>query len=100
MIGLTVARALALRGVRDVCVIERSALGTEASFAAGGILAPQVEANRRDEFFELACRSRDLYPGFAAALWEETGVDVELDTRGTLYLAFKEEDYEEIEKRY
>jgi glycine oxidase len=100
VIGLTVARALVQRGVRDVCVVERSALGTEASFAAGGILAPQAEANGRDQFFELACRSRELYPEFAAALREETGVDVELDATGTLYVAFTDEDLSEIEKRY
>jgi glycine oxidase len=100
VIGLTVARALAQRGVRDVCLIERSSLGTEASFAAGGILAPQAEANGRDEFFELAGRSRDLYEDFATSLREETGVDVELDTTGTLYVAFTEGDLKEIEKRY
>jgi len=100
VIGLTIARALARRGVRDVWVIERSSLGTEASFAAGGILAPQAEANARDEFFELACRSRDLYPDFAAALQEETGIDVELDSTGTLYVAFTAGDLSEIEKRY
>ncbi|HEY3582533.1 MAG TPA: FAD-dependent oxidoreductase, partial [Pyrinomonadaceae bacterium] len=99
VIGLTVARALAQRGVREVCLIERAALGTEASFAAGGILAPQAEADGRDEFFELACRSRDLYFDFAAGLFEETGVDVELDTTGTLYVALNEADGIEIEKR-
>jgi glycine oxidase len=41
-----------------------------------------------------------LYPGFAAALREETGIDVELDTTGTLYLALAEHDQEEIQKRY
>src|SRR5689334_20179730 len=100
VIGLTVARALAQRGVREVCLIERAALGTEASFAAGGILAPQAEANGRDEFFELACRSRDLYSDFAAGLFEETGVDVELDTTGTIYVALNEGDGIEIEKRF
>jgi len=98
VIGLTIARALGQSGVRDVCLIERAAPGTEASFAAGGILAPQAEADRDDEFFALACRSRDLYGAFAAALFEETGVEVELDTTGTLYVAF--EDVNEIEKRY
>ena len=98
VIGLTIARALAQRGVRDLVLIERSALGTEASFAAGGILAPQAEADRADEFFELACRSRDLYADFAAALREDTGIDVELDTTGTLYVAFT--DVNELEKRY
>jgi len=98
VIGLTIARALGQRGVRDVLLIERSALGTEASFAAGGILAPQAEADRADEFFELACRSRDLYAEFAAGLFDETGVDVELDSTGTLYVALAEGD--ELEKRY
>jgi len=100
VIGLTIARALALRGVRDVCLVERGRLGTEASWAAAGMLLPQVEADAPDEFFNLACQSRDLYQGFAAALHEETGIDVELDTTGTLYLALTEHDHEEIEKRY
>src|SRR5215208_1090676 len=100
VIGLAIARALALRGVRDVCLIERAGLGSEASFAAAGMLVPQAEADAPDDFFALACRSRDLYPSFAAALRDETGIDVELDTTGTLYLAFTEHDQQEIEKRY
>jgi glycine oxidase len=100
VIGLTIARALALRGVRDVWLIERAAVGTEASFAAAGMLAPQVEADGHDDFFALVCRSRDLYPSFAAALLDETGIDVELDTTGTLYLALDEHDQTEIEKRF
>lgn len=99
VIGLSIARALGQRGVRDVCLLERGALGMEASFAAGGILAPQAEADRADAFFALACHSRDLYAGFAAALFEETGVDVELDTTGTLYVALQEEDLKEIDDR-
>lgn len=99
VIGLAIARGLALRGVRDVCLIERATLGSEASFAAAGMLLPQVEADTDDDFFKLACRSRDLYPSFATALREETGIDVELDTTGTLYLAINEHEHEEIEKR-
>ena len=100
VIGLTIARALALRGVRDVCLIERANLGSEASFAAAGMLLPQVEAATKDDLFTLACRSRDLYAAFATALHDETGIDVELDTTGTLYLALNEQDQEEIEKGY
>src|SRR5688572_29814267 len=100
VIGLTIARSLALRGVRDVCLIERAILGTEASFAAAGMLLPQVEAATKDDLFTLACRSRDAYTSFAAALYNETGIDVELDTTGTLYLALTEHDQEEIEKGY
>lgn len=100
IIGLTIARALALRGVNDICLIERLALGTEASSAAAGMLAPQSEADASDDFFSLACKSRDLYSDFAASLLEETGTDVELDTTGTLYLAFNDHDQHEIDQRY
>lgn len=100
VIGLTIARALALRGVRNVLLIERARLGAEASSAAAGMLAPQAEADCADGFFSLCCQSRDMYPTFAAALREETGIDCELDRTGTLYLAFSESDQKEIEQRY
>lgn len=100
VIGLTIARALALRGVRDVLLLDRSSLGAESSYAAGGMLAPQAEADRADEFFQLASRSRDLYSVFAAELLDETGTDIELDTTGTLYLALTESDEAEIERRF
>jgi glycine oxidase len=100
VIGLAVARALALRGVRHVLLIERDSLGAESSSAAAGMLAPQAEANRAHEFFHLTCQSRDSYPGYAAALLAETGIDIQLETAGTLYLAFTEHDEDELEKRY
>jgi len=99
VIGLTIARALVRRGVRSVTLVERAGFGAEASSAAGGILAPQVEADRNDEFFRLMCASRDLYPGFADALREEGDVDVELDRTGTLYLAFTGQDEIELKRR-
>jgi glycine oxidase len=100
VIGLSIARALARRGVQDVCLLERGGLGAEASSAAGGMLLPQVEADAHNDFFALACRSRDLYPSLAVELRDETGIDIELDTTGTLYLALNENDYEDIEQRY
>ncbi len=100
VIGLTIARALAKRGARDVVLIEKDQPGLEASWAAGGILGPQAEADQIDEFFRLACASRDLFPSFADSLKEETGMDVELDKTGTLYLAFTAEDEHELRQRY
>src|SRR5687768_12953778 len=90
VIGLTIARALALRGVNNILLIERARLGSEASAAAAGMIGPQTEADCVDQFFDLCCQSRDMYPTFAAALREETGIDCELDRTGTLYLAFSE----------
>jgi glycine oxidase len=100
VIGLTIARALRQRGVREVMLIERGRPGAEASWAAGGILAPQVEADHKDDFFRLACASRDLYPTFADSLKEETGIDVELDKSGTLCLGFTPQDEDELRRRY
>jgi glycine oxidase len=100
VIGLSIARALASRGADDVMVIERGEFGREASWAAGGILAPQVEADTADDFFRLARASRDLYPQFAEALLDETGLDIELDTTGTLYVAFRESEDSEFRARF
>src|SRR3712207_2316211 len=98
--GLAVARELAMRGLRDVFVLDVSRPGKAASEAAAGMLAPQAEADRADELFELLCASRDMYPDFAASLRAEAGGDVELDRTGTLYLAFTEEDERELDARY
>lgn len=100
VIGLAIARALAVRGAHEVLLLERSEFGRESSFAAAGMLAPQAEADQQDQFFELASRSLDLYPAFATSLLEETGIDIEFDNTGTLYLAFTSADIEEIEQRY
>jgi glycine oxidase len=100
IIGLTIARALAQRGLSKVLLIERGNLGAEASYAAGGMLAPQAEANEKSAFFDLTCQSRDLYPALASSLLDETGIDIELDRTGTLYLAFTEKDEVELEQRF
>ena len=100
VIGLSIARALARRGVSDVMLIERGQPGAEASWAAGGILAPQVESDRADDFFNLAAAGRDLYPAFAESLKDETGIDVELDLTGTLCLGFNEKDEAELRSRF
>lgn len=100
VIGLTIARALKKRGQPSVTVIEQDGFGREASWAAGGILAPQVEASGDDEFFRLACASRDMYPEFAEALAKESGIDVELETTGTMYVAFSEAEETEFRARF
>lgn len=100
VIGLAIARALRRRGVERVTLLERARLGMEASHAAAGMLAPQVEAERPDAFFKLAAASRDLYPSFAERLREETGIDIELERTGTLLLAFNDDDEQEALHRY
>jgi glycine oxidase len=81
-------------------VTEKNEFGHEASWAAGGILAPQVETGKDDDFFRLACSSRDLYQDFAASLQAETGIDVQLDTTGTLYVAFTQAEEAKLRSQF
>ncbi|MDQ1558776.1 MAG: glycine oxidase [Pyrinomonadaceae bacterium] len=99
VIGLAVARELA-RGGAEVLLVERGEAGAESSWAAAGMLAPQVEADAADEFFRRAAGSPDAYPDFARELEEESGISVELDQTGTLYLAFDEADEAECARRF
>lgn len=99
VVGLSIARELARRGAR-VTVVERGGFGGESSHAAAGMLAPQAEAETADDFFHLACASRDMYADFAAELLDETDIDIELDTTGTLYLALNDRDENLIASRY
>jgi glycine oxidase len=81
-------------------VLERGEVGREASWAAGGMLAPLSEADDEDDFFHLALASRALYADFAGELKVAGGVDIEYRTEGTLYLALTGEDEEELDRRW
>jgi glycine oxidase len=84
VIGCAVARALAADG-RSVLCVDRGALGGEASSAAAGVLAV---ASGEDDGARLRLRRASLarFPALVAALAEETGLDVEWETRGVLHL--------------
>ncbi|HYO91312.1 MAG TPA: FAD-dependent oxidoreductase, partial [Pyrinomonadaceae bacterium] len=100
VIGLALARTLARNHLGRIVVVERGQLGAEASHAAGGMLAAQAECDRADPFLELACAGRDLYPALSRSLLEETGINIELEQTGTLYLSFTEDDERETSHRY
>ncbi|MCA1557059.1 MAG: glycine oxidase ThiO [Acidobacteria bacterium] len=100
VIGLAIARSLAHARVGSIVLVERGQLGAESSHAAGGMLAAQAECDRADAFLEFALASRAAYPEFAASLLEETGINIELERTGTLYLAFTDEDERETLERY
>ncbi|MFN7974135.1 MAG: FAD-dependent oxidoreductase [Acidobacteriota bacterium] len=91
VVGLSLARALRRRGIH-VAVLERGAVGREASWAAAGILRhadPVLLSGPMRPLADLAMRR---YPSWAAELSEETGIDVELDHRGVLSVALHDED--------
>jgi len=82
IIGLSLAWELRKQGA-SVVVVERGEPGQEASRAAGGMLA-----NCGDEtpavLQPLATASAEMYPEFAHELQDESGVDVDLRSQGTL----------------
>ncbi len=84
VIGCAVARLVARPG-RSVLLVERGALGGEASTAAAGILAV---ASGDDEDVRLALRRASLarFSALAAALAAESGMDVQLERAGVLEL--------------
>ena len=91
IIGCTLARSLAREGVK-VGVIERGALGGEASSAAAGMLSPSAEAEKNSPLFPLCRASLELYATLAADLYSETGIDPHYRTEGALLLYANEKD--------
>lgn len=100
VIGLAIARELKRRGEDDIEVIDKGPVGREASWAAAGILAPQVEADEDGDFFRLCYESNAMYRQFADELLHETDIDVELDQSGTLYVGFDDNDEADFDERY
>ena len=76
VIGCSIAWRLAQAGMQ-VAVLERGEVGREASYAAGGMLAPLAEADAADDFFHLAVASRAMYTDFARELKEASGIDIQ-----------------------
>jgi glycine oxidase len=89
VMGCAVALRLAQRGIA-VTVIERGIPGAEASSAAAGMLAPQMEADGPGPMLELGLRSRALYPSLAAELQAATGIDIGYVKSGVLAVALTE----------
>ena len=99
IIGLSIARALHKRKAGKIAVFDAGQPGREASYAAGGMLAPNAECEYIDDFYRLCTASKSLYPAFAAELSDETGIDIGLDRTGTIYAAFDEQEAEKLAAR-
>jgi glycine oxidase len=96
VIGLGLARDAAGRGLRTA-VVDAGPLGQEASRAAAGMLSPVGEDLDPRSFLDLGLRSLALYPGLAAELAAETGIDCGFRTCGKLEVAFSPDEMTELE---
>ena len=93
VMGCATALELANRGVRDIVILERAVPGAEASSAAAGMLAAQIESRDDAELAKFVA-ARDAYAGWAVALREATGIDIAHRRSGVLSLARTEADLE------
>lgn len=85
LIGMLTARYLHEAGA-DVLLLERKRLGSESSWAGGGILSPLYPWRYPEPVSRLAGESQRAYPEFAQALRDETGIDPEYTNSGLLVL--------------
>jgi glycine oxidase len=88
VIGLSIARRLAQRGLR-IALLDRQRCGGEASWAGAGVIAAP-NPHRRDIVAELLRRSLRLYHGFCAELLDESGIDTEYERCGELELLLED----------
>src|SRR6266567_3701156 len=83
-IGCSVAYYLARAGAR-VEVVERGAIGREASWASAGMLGSTAGAGG-DPLSAYYSAGAALFPEFAASIREETGIDIGYWRCGSLRL--------------
>lgn len=98
--GLAIGWRLAQAG-RAVTVFERGEAGLGATWAAAGMLAPQVEAEPSEEpLLKLALESRAMWPDFARELEAASGIAIDYRTEGTIVVAHDRDDVERLRFQY
>jgi len=91
VIGLLSSYLLAMEG-QSVTVLESGAVGTEASWAGGGIVSPLYPWRYSPAITALAHWSQDFYPQLGESLFEQTGIDPEVYETGLYWLDLDDEE--------
>jgi len=98
VIGCSIAYYLARSGTTRIVVLERGKVGSEASWASAGMLAPQAEGPGPGPFLDLCLKGKELFRPLSEELKERAGIDIEYLTWGVLSL-IEEGGEEEAEAR-
>lgn len=98
VIGCATALELSRHGVRDIVLLERAVPGAEASSAAAGMLAAQVESQDDDERARYVL-ARAAYAGWAEELRAATRIDIAYRQSGVLELASTEDEEARLRAR-
>ena len=100
LIGLSIAWRLAQTG-RSVAVVERGSVGSGASLAATGMLAPAAEHEPgSDLLLPLALESLRRWPVFRDALQAASGREIDYRADGTLVIAIGRDEVERLRFRH
>ncbi len=87
IIGLSLGWRLCQAGL-SVTIFDQAEAGMAASWAAAGMLAPQIEAEPGEEsLLPLLLEARALWPDFARELAAASGVDLGYRSEGLLWVA-------------
>ena len=98
VMGCGAALELVRRGIDDVVVLERAVAGAEASSAAAGMLAAQIESPDETLVARFVA-ARDAYGAWANALRDTTGIDVGYRRPGALQIARTDAELEAFRTR-
>lgn len=98
VIGLSIAWRLQSCGA-NVTVFDAGRVGSGASWAAAGMLAPGGEFEAHSFWSEAAVRSLKQYPDFIAQLEEASGTSIDFRVCGAFELAYSEADAIRIHAR-
>ncbi|MBK9170443.1 MAG: FAD-dependent oxidoreductase [Bryobacterales bacterium] len=97
IIGATIAWRLAREGL-SVRMLDAAEMASEASRAGAGMLAPGGEVERVDQAARFLIESLRLYPGYIAALREESGVMIDFRMSGAVELAIGDREIHALEE--
>lgn len=99
VVGLSTAWRFAQAG-SSVTLLERGLLGSGASSAAAGMLAPFAEAANAGPFSDLGRKSLELWGSFAEELKQCSALDPELVRTGLLRVAEGDQDEADLRETY
>lgn len=96
LVGLAVALGLQRNGLR-VTILDEGDVALRASRGNFGLVWVQGKGDTLPEYAQITRLSARLWPALAQQLAAETGIDIELQQRGGLYLSLTEQEVAERE---
>ena len=98
VIGCAIAYYLRQSGV-DVTVVDKGEIGTQASSAAAGLLAPLGSISGPGPFADLLLTSWAMFPSLVAELEDASGVHLEYEQTGSLRIVRNPKNTSNLRKR-